>query len=163
MIPLALAVTTLLAACIGVILLARRRFVVVMVTGVSMQPTLRPGDRVLVRRRGPDPLRIGAIVVFREPDRGIGLGLPGERWVIKRIAALPGCAVPDAVRPAVEGAEAVPPDMLVVLGDGVLSGDSRQWGFIPADQALGVVIRKLGGPAGRPGDRAESVSGVAAS
>jgi hypothetical protein len=35
---------------------------------------------------------------------------------------------------------------LVVLGDGVRSGDSRQWGFIPADQALGLVVRKLTGP-----------------
>jgi signal peptidase I len=63
--------------------------------------------------------------------------------VIKRIAALPGCAVPDSVRPTVGDAEAVPAGMLVVLGDGVRSGDSRQWGFIPADQALGLVVRKL--------------------
>jgi signal peptidase I len=100
-----------------------------------MEPTLRPGDRVLVRRRGSDPLRVGAIVVFREPQ--------DQRWAIKRIAAVPGGAVPDSVRSTVGGADVVPPGMLVVLGDAAWSGDSRQWGFIPADQALGPVVRKL--------------------
>jgi signal peptidase I len=33
--------------------------------------------------------------------------------------------------------------MLVLLGDGTRSGDSRQWGFIPADQVLGLMIRNL--------------------
>jgi signal peptidase I len=154
--PLAVVVVILLAAGVLGLMLARRRFVVVTVAGASMEPTLRPGDRVLVRRRGTDPLRIGAIVVFREPDDNWP-GAPAPRaasqgWVIKRIAALPGCAVPDSVRPAVGGAEAVPAGMLVVLGDGVRSGDSRQWGFIPADQALGLVVRKLAGtpaPGGR--------------
>jgi signal peptidase I len=145
---LAVAVVVPLAACVLGVMLARRRFVVVTVAGASMEPTLRPGDRVLVRRRGPDPLRVGAIVVFREPDGDDRPGAPatgtaGERWAIKRIAALPGCAVPDSVRSAVGGTDVVPPGMLVVLGDGVRSGDSRQWGFIPTDQALGPVVRKL--------------------
>jgi signal peptidase I len=143
----AVAVVVPLAACVLCVMLARRRFVVVTVAGASMEPTLRPGDRVLVRRDGSDPLRVGAIVVFREPDGDKWLGVPAprtarQRWVIKRIAALPGGAVPDSVRTAV-GTDVVPPGMLVVLGDGVRSGDSRQWGFIPADQALGPVVRKL--------------------
>jgi signal peptidase I len=151
---LAVAVVVPLAACLLAVMLARRRFVVVTVAGASMEPTLRPGDRVLVRRRGSDQPRVGAIVVFREPDRGNWPGAPGpgtasQRWVIKRIAAVPGCGVPDSVRPAVNGTEVVPPGMLVVLGDSVRSGDSRQWGFIPTDQALGLVVRKLAGTAGQ--------------
>jgi signal peptidase I len=147
---LAAALVVPLAACALAVMLARRRFVVVTVAGASMEPTLLPGDRVLVRRCGCDPLLVGAIVVFREPGGGNwpgvpAAGTPSQRWAIKRIAALPGCEVPDSVRSAVGGTDVVPPGMLVVLGDGVRSGDSRQWGFIPADQAMGTVIRKLAG------------------
>jgi signal peptidase I len=173
-IPLA---ACLLSVLLG-LLLARRWFVVVTVTGASMEPALRPGDRVLVRRCGARPLQVGAIVMFREPDyiwvpattrrpatvpepdgapqptasvrRIAGRGLAGQRWVVKRIAATPGGAVPDSVRPAVGGADTVPPQMLVVLGDAPRSGDSRQWGFIPADQALGLVVRRLSPPDGAP-------------
>lgn len=159
MIPWAVVAGIPLAAGVLGLLLARRRFVVVTVVGSSMEPTLRPGDRVLVRRRGSDPLRVGAIMVFREPDDTLPGALPpgpaSQRWVIKRIAALPGCAVPDPVRPVVGDAEAVPAGMVVVLGDGVRSGDSRQWGFIPADQALGLVVRKLARAAG-PGATARA-------
>jgi signal peptidase I len=136
-----------LAAFVLAVMAARRRFVVVTVTGPSMEPTLRPGDRVLVRRCGPGPLRAGAIVVFREPGSGdwpdTTASVAARRWAIKRIATMPGGAVPAAVRPAVGGAGVVPPGMLVVLGDGTRSGDSRQWGFVPADQTLGLVVRKL--------------------
>jgi signal peptidase I len=47
------------------------------------------------------------------------------------------------VRPVTGGTDVVPPGMLVLLGDGIRSGDSRQWGFIPADRTLGLMIRKL--------------------
>ena len=50
--------------------------------------------------------------------------------------------MPDTVRP-VTGTDVVPPGMLVLLGDGIRSGDSRQWGFIPANRTLGVMTRKL--------------------
>jgi signal peptidase I len=150
----AVAAAVPLAAGILGVMLARRRFVVVTVVGASMEPALRHGDRVLVRRRGPGALEVGAIVVFREPDDDLVPGPPaggpsGQRWVIKRIAALPGGAVPDSVRPAVGGADVVPPGMLVVLGDAARSGDSRQWGFIPLDQTLGPVVRTLAGTAGQ--------------
>jgi len=156
--PWAAAAAVPLAACVLAVLVARRRFVVITVAGPSMEPTLRPGERVLVRRCGPGPLRAGAIVVFREPGSGdrpdaTDSGVAGQRWVIKRIAALPGEEVPEAVRPAVAGAGVVPPGMLVVLGDGTRSGDSRQWGFIPAGQALGLVVRTLTSP----GDRGHGV------
>jgi signal peptidase I len=126
-----------LAACalvVMVVMLARRLFLVVTVTGVSMVPALAPGDRVLVRRHRRAPVHVGDILVFYEPH--------GQR-AIKRVAALAGDVVPGSVRPVTGDAEVVPPGMLVLLGDGVRSGDSRQWGFIPASHAVGLVIRKL--------------------
>lgn len=124
-----------LATCALAVVLARRFFLVVTVAGVSMEPTLGPGDRVLVRRHRCATVRVGDIVVFREPLDG--------RQAIKRVAALAGDVVPDSLRPVTGGAKLVPPGMLVLLGEGPRSGDSRQWGFIPADQEMGLVIRKL--------------------
>lgn len=123
-----------LAACVLAVLLARRRFLVVTVVGSSMEPTLLPGDRVLVRRHRRAPVKVGDVLVFHEPD--------GQR-AIKRVAAVAGDAVPDTVRPVTGGTDVVPPGMLVLLGDGIRSGDSRQWGFIPANRTLGVMTRKL--------------------
>jgi signal peptidase I len=115
----------------------RHRLLVVTVTGTSMQPAFQPGDRVLVRRAA-GRVRVGAVLIFAEPPPG-----PAESWVVKRVAAVAGDAVPAGVRPAVDGAATVPPGMLVMLGDGTRSRDSRQWGFVPASQVLGVAVRRL--------------------
>lgn len=123
-----------LAACALVIILGRRRLVVVTIMGTSMMPALKPGDRVLVRRRHCPSVQVGDILLFRDPD---------GRSAIKRVAALPGDVTPGLVRPAVGGTEIIPTGMLVLLGDAARSGDSRHWGFIPADQVIGLVIRKL--------------------
>jgi signal peptidase I len=123
-----------LAACALAIMLARRRFLIATITGTSMMPAIRPGDRVLVRRRRCPPVQAGDILLFRDPD---------GRQAIKRVAALAGDVTPSLVRPAVGDTKIVPPGMLVFLGDNARSGDSRDWGFIPADQVIGLVIRKL--------------------
>jgi signal peptidase I len=130
----AVAAVAVPVTCALLVVLARYLFLVVTVTGVSMAPALEPGDRVLVRRHRRAPVHVGDIVMFREPH---------GRRAIKRVAALAGDLVPDSVRPATGGTEVVPPGMLVLLGDGVRSGDSREWGFIPASQAVGPVIRRL--------------------
>jgi signal peptidase I len=126
----------------------RRSLLVVSVTGPSMLPAFRPGDRVLVRRQRPARLRPGAVIVFEEPGgtaAGSAADAPGRTrsWVIKRLAAVPGDTVPPAVLPAVQGAPVVPPGMILVLGDGPDSRDSRHWGFVPASRVLGVVVREL--------------------
>lgn len=137
----------------------RRRLVVVDVQGKSMEPTLREGDRVLVRRIAADAVRAGDIVVI---ERGAGpSGGPSARadrldrlarldrrrdWAIKRAAAVAGDPVPASVAAAagVAPGTAVPAGFLVVLGDNAArSADSRVWGYLPTERLLGVVRRRL--------------------
>lgn len=149
----AVTAAVVLAAAAAVLGL-RRTLVVVEVFGQSMAPTLRQGDRVLVRRRGLERLRSGDVVVFAPPYLPGRWDHPGEgrrtserRWVIKRVAALPGDPVPAscAAAPGVRPDAPVPPGSLLVLGDNPAhSTDSRAWGYIPADRILGVVLRRLG-------------------
>jgi signal peptidase I len=141
-----LGTSALVALATGVHIL-RRRIVVVTVVGPSMQPTLAPGDRVLVRRVRTGQVRTGQIVVIEKPDESGTWTTPplsrstGQReWMIKRVAAVPRDHRPDAM-PANSAGLLVPADKLVVLGDNpVLSLDSRQIGYIPAERVLGVVL-----------------------
>jgi len=48
------------------------------VTGPSMSPTVRSGDRLLVRRRTPDAVRPGDVVLARFPSRS-------DLHVVKRV------------------------------------------------------------------------------
>ena len=61
------------------------RWVLARITGPSMSPTLRHGDRLLVRRvQRPDDVRPGDVVLARFPSRP-------ELLVVKRVArAVPG-------------------------------------------------------------------------
>ncbi|MFI6735974.1 S26 family signal peptidase [Nonomuraea sp. NPDC050451] len=127
------------------LLVLRRRLAVVVVSGLSMEPTFHAGDRLLVRRTGLARISPGDVVVFETPDwLGTGEPLPPERrWMVKRAVALPGDPVPDSVRAAVPDRR-VAPDRLVVLGDNPsASFDSRQCGLIDGDTLLGVVLRRL--------------------
>ncbi|MEW9555139.1 S26 family signal peptidase [Nonomuraea sp. NPDC050783] len=147
-----IAVAVLIAVVVlGVV--ARRGLVVVRVSGVSMSPAYRPGDRVLVRRTGA--VRRGQVVVFESTrPSGWGTGPPAPPWAIKRVTALPGDPVPTDVAEAVAArpGECVPEGALVVVGDGTSSADSRVYGYLPADRVLGVVVRRLSpGPSGPSG------------
>ena len=121
-----------------------RRYAVVDVHGASMEPTLRHGDRVLVRRVREGGVRTGDIVVverFGWDDQ------PRRVWVVKRAAAVAGDPVPGSVAHAagVAPGSAVPAGRLVVLGDNPAhSTDSRVWGYLPTDRLLGVVRRRMG-------------------
>jgi len=124
----------------------RRLLVIVKVEGVSMTPTLAPGDRVLVCRLPARLWRCGQIVAIRfagyPPDQWVGL-TPPERhpdWVIKRIAARHG-----QLAPALRSGErnVVPQGYVFVLGDGTISLDSRDWGALPVSDVLGVMVLRL--------------------
>lgn len=146
----ALILAGVIAAFVTAAGLARYRYAVVTVQGVSMKPALREGDRLLVRRTPLHRVRSGQIVVVRRPvptDRPIPLrhmdGEP-ERWVIKRAAALPGEPVPPKVKPVVGTDTHVPRDHLVVLGDNAAASvDSRTYGYLHGESLLGVVVRPL--------------------
>ena len=91
------------------------------VEGISMLPTLQPGDRILLRRRRRSGhLAPGTLVAFVDPR-------PGEsRLVVKRVVAVEG----DAVR---------------VLGDNpAASTDSRTYGSLPKVDITWVVVRRYG-------------------
>ncbi|MFF7992121.1 S26 family signal peptidase [Kitasatospora xanthocidica] len=133
-----------LVVTVALVGLLRAVLSVVVVAGPSMSPALRPGQRVLVLRRGPARLRAGRIVVV-SPD-GLGASRTGparrqpDRLVVKRLAALPGDPVPPPVRPLVAGGM-VPGGHVVLLGDNPeFSTDSRMWGAVPARSVVGVVL-----------------------
>jgi signal peptidase I len=132
------------------ILVVRTRLIAVTVIGASMEPALRSGDRVLVRRARPAAIRAGDVVVVRqldhylpgfgrEPDgmddvtgsldegRGIQIRADFERsvrargWAIKRVAAVPGERVPSGLEPALSHLVGKP----VPPDQLVLLGDNR--------------------------------------
>ncbi|GAA1539539.1 hypothetical protein GCM10009827_068520 [Dactylosporangium maewongense] len=140
-----------LAGCVVLLLaagvvVARRSLLVVTVCGGSMAPTYHDGDRVLVsRRRRP---AAGMVVVLRQGDvaaEAATLAAHRSDYLVKRLAALPGDAVPAAVRPALgtQSPDLVPEDAVVVLGDDADSIDSRAWGFLPLRLVVGVVVADL--------------------
>jgi signal peptidase I len=139
----------LLAAGAAIGLLALRRgFLVTTVDGSSMEPTLRSGDRLLVRRA--KRARAGQVVVFQYPDflkaKAPAAKRPGL-FLVKRAVAVPGDRLPqgwgwpDMRRIA---GQVVPSGSFVVLGDNrEASFDSRHDGFVHRDRLVGVVIRQL--------------------
>jgi signal peptidase I len=137
------------AAMAAAVVAIRAHVVVVMVRGLSMSPTLQPGDRLVVRRRRQPTA--GAIVVVDEPRPCRPGQRPGAQWVVKRVAAVAGDPVPACVRAQVP---LVPSGQLVLLGDNLEhSWDSRHFGFASTDRVLGVAIRRLAMPNKAPRSR----------
>jgi signal peptidase I len=141
----------------------RRRSQKVVVHDHSMEPTFRPGDRLLV-----DPLAY----VGRSPERNdlVVLTDPAnpERWLLKRIVGIPGDFVrvtrggierlrdrPSGAAPpagALEELE-VPADHLFVLSDRpARTRDSRQFGPVHRRVVVGRVWRRY-----YPRQRAEEI------
>jgi nickel-type superoxide dismutase maturation protease len=100
----------------------------VRVEGLSMAPTLQPGDRLLVLRRSrwrPPGVRVGDIVAVPDPRH------PG-RVLVKRV-------------------KAVTPAGLDLRGDNpALSTDSRTFGPVAAGSVVGRAVYRYG-PPGRAG------------
>ena len=124
----------------------------------SMEPTLRPGDHVLVEKLSYrlDPPRRGDLVVFKAPD--------GGTLSVKRIVGVAGdrVAIEDGVltvdgrrqdEPYVDlrrmdsvyfGPVVVPRGEVFVLGDNRSdSTDSRDYGAVPRSSLIGRVLATL--------------------
>jgi signal peptidase I len=146
------AVTVVVAALLGTgAARARRRWVVVRVVGGSMAPTFRDGELVIARRVRGGPLRRGDVVVFAPPPAPIAFaeGEQDPALRVKRVAALPGDAIPRwaAAARAEAGDGPVPPGRLVVEGDAAESQDSRHYGLVALADVFGIVRRGARGPA----------------
>jgi signal peptidase I len=148
---LALIAAAVIAAGLGVAVLStRRRYLFVLVRGLSMAPAFDDGDRVLVRRIRAARIRTGEIVVLRRPSPGTDGKVDGWALYLKRAVAVAGDPVPAQARPAVPtGAVRVPAGAVVVLGDNPASEDSKQWGFVNVDALVGVVVGHHGRKRGR--------------
>jgi signal peptidase I len=117
----------------GVLLWLRRRLMVVTVVGLSMEPTLRAGERLLARR-GAAVTR--DIVVIRNPKGDPPL-------LVKRLVASAGEELPAAL-----GGGVVPAGRVAVLGDNAQhSLDSRHFGLLLVEDVVGVALRRIGGGA----------------
>jgi signal peptidase I len=122
----------------------------VRVENISMEPTLQPGEFVLVNkivyRFGE--VRHGDIIVFHFPQNPAEdyikriIGVPGDKVLIKNQQVfINDQAIMEnytAAPPDYNGQWIVPPDNLFVLGDNRnQSSDSHSWGFVPMKLVVG--------------------------
>jgi signal peptidase I len=115
----------------------RRRWVLVKVEGVSMEPVLRDGHEVLAKRTRR--IATGDIVVVAAPDPELGWAEATKAkapWWIKRVAAGPGEPMPGS-------GEAVPAGHYFLLSDNPAGADSRRHGPCPAAAVFGTMIREF--------------------
>ncbi len=150
--------------------LGLRTFVVqtFLVPSASMEPTLQPGDRILVLKTGYSIER-GSIVVFRQPPRDYSdtnhedlvkrvIGLPGETisssatsvYIDGKPIAEPWLAKGTALGPTIWPPVKIPAGDYFMMGDNRSnSWDSRDWGVLPHSYIVGrvfLVIWRHGGP-----------------
>ena len=122
----------------------------VRVENISMEPTLLPGQFILVNKMAYrlGDFNRGDVIIFHYPRN------PNEDY-IKRVVGLPGetITVRDnhvyvnnqpldepyiAAPPQYSGEWTVPPDQVFVLGDNRnQSSDSHSWGFVPHNLIVG--------------------------
>jgi len=138
----------LLAVARATLAWVRRAVVLVLVHGRSMSPAYLPGDWVVGRRVAARRLRRGDVVIVDMPPTGQapeGRTMLG-RLTIKRVAALPGEALPPDV-PGSEPGTSVPAGHLFLLGDNrSVSSDSRHHGPVPTAWVVGRAVRKASLP-----------------
>lgn len=138
----------------------------------SMEPTLMPGDRVVVNKLSyrAHEVNRGDIVVFHRPERAPA-GPNAPEQLIKRVIGLPGDTITtrdeqivingkDLVEPYLpedtptfdlDNPITVPSGQVWVMGDNRLhSGDSRYFGPIEIDSIIGRAFFKIW-PPGRLG------------
>lgn len=149
-------IAIVVTACLALIfmiagLVIRRTLVVISVSGPSMQPALRDGDRLLARRAVGSLPAPGELVIFAplmEDGRPVPVSTPrgGRLWLVKRLVAGPGQPVPAGFDPALRELtdQPVPAGFMVVVGDNLAeSVDSRQEGFVAVERIRARVVRQL--------------------
>ncbi|MET7333468.1 S26 family signal peptidase [Nonomuraea sp. NPDC005650] len=122
------------------LLTIRLRLLVAHVSGPSMLPAYKDGDRLLaVRLRRPARFAVGQVVVLRNPRLAGIRGSSRTPLMVKRIVAVAGEAVPVGI-----SGDVVPREHVVVLGDNrEQSLDSRHLGVIPVDHIVARVVGRL--------------------
>lgn len=131
------AVVVVVVVVVASAVVLRKRFVSVLVQGTSMEPTLRHGERVLVRRARPAQIRRGQVVVFALPapfDATSG----NPQWMIKRVVAVPGDPVPWL--DSASDDERVPAGCFVAIGDNNAPDYARRAGLVGGTDLLGIAV-----------------------
>lgn len=130
--------TLALFACLGLSLVMYRAFASAIVDGVSMEPTLQSGQRLLYTKLVGD-IKDGDIVVVRN--------WLGNDYLVKRVYKKAGEVVEVPYKPTYlspdEAAREyrVPQDSVFLLGDNYFSStDSRAFGPVPIEHIAGKVV-----------------------
>ncbi|WP_081238961.1 S26 family signal peptidase [Streptomyces viridosporus] len=138
--------TGLAALGCAVAFLLRRHCALLDVSGSSMVPTYRDGDRLLALKIPARLVRRGAVVAIRmrlaegADGKDVTPGEPLPTAMIKRVAALPGDRMPGPP----SSTDLVPARHVYVLGDNhEASYDSRHTGPVPFDRLAAVVLGRI--------------------
>lgn len=142
--------TLVLLSCCVVLL--RWALLIATVEGLSMAPTLKMGERVLVWRLLPTLWVSRGVIVLLQPLQSVPSEQP--KLLIKRVIGLPGENLVISNDESVErhpilfhltrNQWSIPPAYIFVCGDNrTKSIDSRVWGPLPLRNVKGIVLRKL--------------------
>jgi signal peptidase I len=159
-------VVILVIALVASLLIRTFAFQTFYIPSASMQPTLYPGDRIIVDKLSVTfgTINIGDIVVFKAPpDVAKDCG-DDDTDLVKRVIGLPGDHLTSKgntiyvngkvlnqnwshnvpIGPTPIGNVTVPKGQYFMMGDNhAISCDSRMWGTVPRSDIIGKVFLKI--------------------
>jgi signal peptidase I len=125
----------------------------VRVENISMQPSLKPGEFILVNKMEYrlGEFKRGDVIVFHFPKNPEEdyikriIGLPGDKVTIQNGQVIVNNSILEETYisspPVYQGTWEVPLDSIFVLGDNRnQSSDSHSWGFVPKDYVIGKAL-----------------------